>query len=94
MDGIHFRFGQSGTISVQGRWELADSDGNIIDSGCDYSVREAYRVHAIFNQDVTEFSIDPPRSFSLSFANAHRLTVFDDTPQYESFQLWPDGIVV
>ncbi len=94
MDGIHFRFGQSGTISVQGRWELTDSDGKVIDRACDHSERDAYRVHVIFNEDVAEYSIDPPKSFSLTFASGHRLSVYDDTPQYESFQIWPDDIIV
>jgi hypothetical protein len=94
MDGVHFRFGQAGTISVSGGWELIDGAGNIVDRAWDYEVREAYRVHSIFNQDVTGASVDPPRSFSLTFASGHRLTIFDDTPQYEAFTIEPDGIGV
>lgn len=94
MDGIHFAFGHSGTISVQGHWELIDRAGKIIDCACEHEARESYRVHAIFNQDVTEYSIDPPHSFSLTFASGHRLTVYDDSPQYESFSIQPGNIFV
>ncbi len=34
--------------------------------------------------------IDPPRSFTLAFQNGQRLTVFDDSPQFESFSVHID----
>lgn len=85
MDGVHFSFGHSGTISVGGRWELTDANGKTVDCACEYEAREAYRVHAIFNQDVISAIVDPPKSFSLTFANGYRLTVYDDSEKYESF---------
>jgi hypothetical protein len=94
MDGVHFNFGESGTISVQGHWELVDDAGRIIDCACDHDAREAYRVHVIFNQDVIDASIDPPHSFSLNFSSGHRLTIYDDSPQYESFSIQPGNIFV
>ena len=92
--GIHFRFGKSGTICVDGRWELKDATGQMVDARCDNSKRDAYRVHMILNENVVDFAIDPPRSCSLIFSNGHRLTIFDDTPQYESFAIYPDNIIV
>ena len=94
MDGIHFNFGRSGTISVGGRWELLDGVGRVIDCARDHDKRDAYRVHALFNQDVTNSCIDPPHSFSLTFSSGHRLTVYDDTPHYESFSIQPGNILV
>ena len=94
MDGVHFLFGQSGTISVGGRWELVDSTGKMIDCACEHDVREAYRVHALFNQDVTDSSIDPPHSFSLTFSSGHRLTIYDDSPQFESFSIQPGNVFI
>ncbi|MEX2091460.1 MAG: hypothetical protein WD971_02225 [Pirellulales bacterium] len=94
MDGIHFVFGHAGTISVGGRWELYDVSGALVDSAREHSDRECYRVHVILNEDVTDCSIDPPDSFSLTFSNGHRLFVYDDTPQYESFQIQPGNIIV
>jgi hypothetical protein len=94
VDGVHFTFGHSGTISVGGRWELVDGDGKLIDCACHHDKRDAYRVHAIFNQDVAESSIDPPHSFSLTFSSGHRLTAYDDSPQYESFSIQPGDIFI
>ena len=94
MDGVHFAFGSAGTISVGGCWELCDRSGRLVDAAQVHVDREAYRVHVIFNEEVTGYSIDPPHSFSLTFASGHRLTIYDDTPQYESFSIEPDGIII
>ncbi len=94
MDGVYFNFGHSGTISVSGRWELEDCAGNMIDCACDYDARDAYRLHVLFNKNVIDSCIDPPRSFSLTFSSGHRLTAYDDTPQYESFSIQPGNIFV
>ena len=92
-DGVHFVFGRAGTIAVEGRWELIDSRGAVVDRHHEHDQRDAYRVHMILNEDVTGFDIDAPRSFSLVFASGHRLVVYDDAG-YESFHIYPDGIHV
>lgn len=94
MDGVHFHFGSSGTISVEGRWDLQDAAGRVVDQSMEHADRDAYRLHVIFNADVTAYRIDPPRSFALTFGTGHVLTIYDDTPQYESFHIEPDGIHV
>jgi hypothetical protein len=93
-DGLHFVFGRSGTISVGGRWELTNASGTMIDCSCETGEREAYRVHTILNQDVANSRIDPPHSFSLTFSKGHRLTVFDDSQQFESCAIEPGGFIV
>ena len=93
LDGVHFVFGRAGTIAVEGRWELIDGTGAVVDLHREHGQREAYRVHVILNEDVTRFDIDPPRSFSLVFASGHRLVVSDDAG-YEAFHIYPDGIHV
>lgn len=91
---VHFNFNQRGTITVDGRWELRDGAGTLIDCFCSLESREAYRVHVILNQDVIAYALDPPRSCALTFASGHRLTLYDDTPEYESFHIYPDEIHV
>jgi hypothetical protein len=96
---IQFHFNKAGSINVDfGRWQIHDSSGTIIDESLDDdappSAREQYRVHVILNSDVTKFQIDAPHSFSLLFSSGHRLTIYDDSPQYESFSIQPDGIIV
>jgi hypothetical protein len=96
-DGVHFSFGRAGSISAHGPWELSDSAGTLVDQAQLNSDRECYRVHVILNADVTNCSIDSPRSFSLTFSTGHRLTIHDDTPQYEScivrFEGGPEVII-
>ncbi len=40
---------------------------------------------------VARFEIDSPRSFTLVFDPGYRLTIFDDSEQYESFEVHIDG---
>ena len=94
MDGEHYHFGEAGTISVQGKWQLQDSTGEVVDKWMEHADRDAYRLHEIFNAEVTDFRIDPPQSFSLTFSTGHILTVFDDTSRYEAFHIQPDDIHV
>jgi len=89
-DGVHFVFGHAGTIAVGGHWELVDASGAVVDRYCEHGKRESYRLHVILNADVSGANLDPPRSFSLTFATGHRLTVYDDSPNYESFSIYPD----
>ena len=96
-DGVHFRFGRAGTISTFGLWQLHDSAGTLIDQTQEHSERERYCIHFILNADVTACSIDSPHSFSLTFSTGHRLSFFDDMPQYESctvsFEGGPEVII-
>lgn len=91
---IHFGFGYAGSISVEGGWDLFDRDGNRVEGWQEPSERESYRVHVILNDDVAGYSIDPPQSFTLSFASGHRLIIYDDSPYYECFAIQPDNIYV
>ena len=83
-DGVHFTFGRAGTICAFGLWQLHDDSGTLLDQTQEHGERKCYRIHCILNADVTGFTIDPPRSFSLRFSTGHRLTIVDDTPRYES----------
>jgi hypothetical protein len=94
MDGVHFVFGRSGSICVYGHWELHDAAGALVDHAQEHARRESFRIHTILNADVTAYSIDPPRSFSFTFSTGHRLTIYDDSPQYDSFSIQPDDIYI
>jgi hypothetical protein len=54
--------------------------------------RDAYRVHVLLNQAVTSVAVDPPDSITLTFESGATLTIWDDSPQYESFHIEPGGI--
>jgi hypothetical protein len=84
---LQFRFGRAPIISVEGKWELRDSSGSIIDQSGEPATRDAFRIHKIIDLPVTRYAIDAPRSFTLFFERNYALTIYDDSPQYESFQL-------
>jgi hypothetical protein len=88
---IQFHCSGTGSIFVEGRWELRDSVGELVDRSTEHDRRQSYRVHSIIDVPIVGSEIDPPRSFTLAFESGHRLTVFDDTPQYSSFSVHLDG---
>jgi hypothetical protein len=88
---IQFHASGIGSISVEGRWELRDGTGSIVDSQKEHSNRENYRLHYIIDVPIVRSNLDPPRSFSLFFENGWTLTIFDDTAQYESFSVHLNG---
>ena len=100
--GFHFYRGASrATISVEGSWSLADADGNTIDES-EGAVgmppgnrsRGGWRLRELLADTVQSGEVDAPRSFSLTFGSGRRLTIFDDSDQYESFSIRPGDIVV
>ena len=91
---IQFHFAGAGSISVEGKWELHDSSGVLIDESQEHSTRVSYRIHVIIDKEVTSFRIDAPLSFSLVFSSGHTLKIYDDSPQYESFSIQPGDIFI
>jgi len=96
MHQIQFHF-DSGThlnksgchLSIAGGgWRLEDRNGNLIDEHVDPpSNRKSYQIHHLLLQKVTGASVNPPKSFSITFESGDVLTVLDDSPNYESFSL-------
>jgi hypothetical protein len=86
-----FHCAGAGSIFVEGRWELRDAAGSVIDCQQDHDSRAAYRIHEILDVPIVRYEVDPPRSFTIVFENDLRLSVFDDSPQYESFSIHLDG---
>lgn len=91
---IRFLFPDAGDICVYGGWEIRDGSGGVIDRSRDHADRDFHRVHAVLDSPVQRFVINPSASFTLYFENGHSLTVFDDSNQFESFSIEPDGIHV
>jgi hypothetical protein len=92
---IQFRFHPKSSISAEGKWELRDSAGSLVDEAVEINAkRDAYRIHAILGKRVESYSVSAPNSFSLQFESGHTLTVFDDSKHYESFSIQPGDIFV
>jgi hypothetical protein len=84
---IQFRSDRTGSIDVEGRWDLRKSAGELVDAWIEHEKRETYRLHAIIDVPIVGYEINPPRSFTIAFENGYRLTVFDETPKYEAFSV-------
>ena len=92
MHHIQLHFDGEAHIGIEGEWHLKDRDGNLIDQDVDLpSDRKSYQIHRLLMQSVTSVSLDPPKSFTVTFANGDALTVFDSSPQYESFSVRING---
>jgi hypothetical protein len=92
---IQFHFHPEGSIYVEGRWELRDLTGTLVDESTEMNAeRDALRLHVILGKVVESYSISAPDSFALRFESGHSLTVFDSSKQYESFSIQPfaDGL--
>ena len=95
---IQFHFHPEGCIAVEGKWELRDSSGGLLDASLEDDMlpdsRECFRVHKILGKTVRQFTINAPLSFSLYFDSGHVLTIFDDSKEYESFSIQPGDIYI
>ena len=91
---VQFRFHPVGTISVEGKWELRDAAGSLIDGMKPNAERDALYIHVLLGKSVDGFSLDAPRSFSLRSESGYVLTIFDDSQEYESFSIQPGDIFV
>jgi hypothetical protein len=91
---MDFRFHPNASISVEGRWEVRDSTGSLVDGMKPNAKRDALYIHVLLGKRVEGVSLDAPRSFSLSFETGHVLTVFDESREYESFSIQPGDIFV
>lgn len=81
-------------LAVEGRWELRDGSGSIVDRAMPNGDRDTFRLHRLLGRAVTRTDVEAPHSFALRFASAEELRVFDDSDQYESFSIQPGDIVV
>jgi hypothetical protein len=91
---LQFHFHPVGSIYVDGGWALLGPGGECVDQKDDRPDRPPYQLHRLLGQTVASTEISPPAWFALQFAGGEVLRVFDDSEQYESFQIQPGGVVV
>jgi hypothetical protein len=89
---LQFHFAGAGSIQIEAAgWEVRTPGGEVVDARELHADREAYRLHCILDLTVARFAVDPPRSFTLFFESGHCLTIYDDSPRYESFSIAIEG---
>ena len=90
---VQFHFHPIGSISVEGDWELQDAADVRIDGFHGGAERPPYQLHRLLGRRVNASEVSAPSWFSLRFDSGDLLRVFDDNPEYESFQIDPGGIL-
>ena len=91
---IQLHFQPAATIAIEGRWELRDAAGAIVDQSVPNDSRDSSRLHLLLAQPVVDCNVNAPTSFTLTFSTGHTLEVFDDSTEYESCQLSPSGVII
>jgi hypothetical protein len=91
---LQFHFHPAGSIAVEGGWELLDATGARLDGRQDGPDRPPYQLHRLLGRRVAGSEVSAPAWFALRFEGGEVLRVFDDSSQYESFQIEPGGIIV
>jgi len=91
---VQFHFEDDASIGVEGRWELFDAAGSLLDQAMENSERDWYRVHGLLGHQVVGSEVEPPTSFTLVFDDGQRLKVYDDSGPYESFSIQPGDVFI
>ena len=84
---IQFNFHPRGNVSIQGRCELLDANGGIIEVWEGTTRSGMFRFPDILMVPVSEVLIESPKSFLLRFENRLTLRVVDNSEHYESFSV-------
>lgn len=91
---IQLHFHPDATIAIEGRWELRDEHGQVVDQSVNNDDRDTCRLHRLLGQTIIDSNIAAPASFSLTFSNRYVFEIYDDSQQYESCQLSPSGVII
>jgi hypothetical protein len=91
---IQFHFDPTGSISVEGDWELVKVIGLHFDSPEVTSKNPRSHLHRLVGQNVVATEIMATKSFSLQFDNGDVLRIFDSSEEFESFTIQPGNIFV
>ncbi len=91
---VQVHFTKAVSLSIEGRWELRDSNGEILDQGKNLKQQECMLLHVIVGRTVVDTRIAAAKSITIVFDNRLVLEVFDSSHEFESFQIQPSDIIV
>ena len=81
-------------ISAEGKWQIRDEGGEILDEFVPNDQRECYRVHRLLMLSIVDWRLNAPDWFEIEFEEGYKLRVYDDSDEYESFSIQPGDIFV
>jgi hypothetical protein len=84
---IQFNFHPRGNVSIQGRCELLDSAGQVVEVWEESTRSGTFRFPKLLMSSVVDALIDSPKSFVLTFENGMALRAVDNSDKYESFSV-------
>jgi hypothetical protein len=84
---LQFHFSPQASVSVEGRCEMLDTSGEVLDVWNRGTRSAVLRFLDLLGGTVTEVVIDSPRSFKLTFDSTRQLRLVDNSDQYESFSV-------
>ncbi len=94
---VQIHFHPEASIAINGSgWQLRDTEGKIIDQAsqepaCD---RTPFLLHRLLGRRVQAIQLSPPEWVEVQFEGGLVLRIIDDSEQYESFEIWPPGLIV
>jgi hypothetical protein len=84
---IQFGFHPQGDVSVEGRCELIDSCGAVINAWDRGNRSEMFRFPELLHKRVVAVAIESTQSLLLTFEHGMAMRVIDNSKQYESFSV-------
>lgn len=91
---VQIHFLKAVSISFEGRWELRDSNVEMLDQSKNLEQQECIPLHVIVGRLVVETRIAAIKSITSVFDNGLTLEVFDSSHEFGSFQVQPADIIV
>lgn len=83
----------SGSISIEGRLELYQDTGDLIEAGAPNEVTPSTSLGALIGCIIAEAIPEPPSAVRFRFGSGYVLRLIDDSDSCESFVLHPGPIV-
>lgn len=84
---IDFVFSPENCLSIEGRCELKDEVGKLVDMWEGGKRSDHFRFFDLLGRTIAEIAIDSDKSFVATFDTGWQLRVVDNSDQYESFSV-------
>jgi hypothetical protein len=90
---VQFHFDQDVSIFVTGSFRYIDESGSAYE-WLPKNHNLAARTANLLGLFVTDLTAEPSGTLTLAFSNAAKLIIFDDSKQYESYEIRKPGLTI
>jgi hypothetical protein len=84
---VLLQFYPTGSLNMQCGWALSDTTGKEVDRHIAHDEREFWRIHKLLGKKIHKSIIVSERQLNLEFESGYCLSIFDDSDQYETFNI-------